>query len=86
LQGTAYEVHEAFCVVFRRGGPRYELPPLLQSGSWKTHLILIDVAPASKSGSRSTEAPIVLEESAFIEVIEGELGIAGAESSPPQPA
>ena len=52
LRGTPYEVNEAFYVVFRLGGPRYLLPETLPGEGWTTHLVLVDIADTSASGSR----------------------------------
>lgn len=60
LRGTPYDVHEAFYVVFRRGGPRYVLPPAVRGEGWTAHLLLIDIAPAEKPGSRGATRPYVI--------------------------
>ena len=72
LQGGPYAVNEAFVVVFRRGGPRYVLPQVLEAESYRVHLILIDVAPPTQSGSRQEEKPVALTAEEFF---------AGAEAS-----
>jgi len=36
LRGSQYEVEEAFCVVFRRSGPYYDLPHLLRTETYST--------------------------------------------------
>jgi len=60
LLGTPYAVTEAFCVVFRRGGPRYLLPDVLPGEGYRLHLVLVDIAPASESGRRQQRQPILL--------------------------
>jgi hypothetical protein len=62
LRGTPYEVHEAFYVVFRRGGPRFVLPPELRSEGATVFPVLIDIAEASKSGSRQKAQPVMIAE------------------------
>jgi hypothetical protein len=58
LRGTAYEVAEAFLVVFRRGGPRLVMPPTVRGEGTRIHLVLIDVALLQETGSRAREHPI----------------------------
>lgn len=58
LRGTPYEVDEAFYVVFRQGGPRYQLPETLLGEGWTTHVILVDIADTNVSGSRQ-RAPVI---------------------------
>jgi hypothetical protein len=59
LRGSRYQVHEAFYVVFRLGGLRVDFPKTVSCGDWTLYPILIDLAPASDSGSRA-KAPIVI--------------------------
>jgi hypothetical protein len=58
LRTDAYPVHEAFCVVFRRGGPRYELPEAVQAEGYRVYSTLIDIAPPNESGARQKHRPI----------------------------
>jgi hypothetical protein len=60
LQGTKYAVREVFYVVFRESGPRYVLPREVPGEGFITFPILIDIAPASESGSRQKYAPILI--------------------------
>jgi hypothetical protein len=62
LQTVAYSVHEAFCVVFRRGGPRYELPEAVQAEGYRVYFTLIDIAPPNESGARQKHRPIRITE------------------------
>jgi hypothetical protein len=58
LRGTPYEVTEAFLVIFRRGGPRYIFPNVINSEGYEIYIILIDIAPTSISGTRQKHRPI----------------------------
>jgi hypothetical protein len=60
LRGTPFEVHEAFYLVFRRGGPRYVFPRELHAEGATVYPVLVDIAPASESGSRQKQQPIEL--------------------------
>jgi hypothetical protein len=51
LQSTGSDVREAFYVIYRRGGPRYEFPRRLQHGERIVHVLLIDIAPIEERGS-----------------------------------
>ena len=62
LQSDAYPIHEAFCVVFRRGGPRYELPEWVQAEGYRVYFTLIDIAPPEESGARQKHLPIRITE------------------------
>jgi hypothetical protein len=70
LQGSAFAVEEAFVVVFRRGGPRYVLPPLLEAESYRIHLVLVDIAPPQESGARQQQRPVVLKAQEFFAAAE----------------
>jgi hypothetical protein len=59
LHGSRLQVHEAFYVVFRLGGRRVDLPNKVPCGDWTLYPLLIDLAPASESGSRARK-PIVI--------------------------
>ena len=58
LRGGPYAVDEAFCVVFRRGGPHYDLPALLQTETYRLHLLLVDLAPTTEAGRRQRDEPV----------------------------
>ncbi len=62
LQSDAYPIHEAFCVVFRREGPRYELPESVQAEGYRVYFTLIDIAPPEESGARQKHLPIRVTE------------------------
>ena len=53
LRGGPYAVDEAFCVVFRRDGPYYDLPAVLQTDTYRLHLVLVDLARPRKLGDGS---------------------------------
>jgi hypothetical protein len=65
LRGSQYEVEEAFCVVFRRSGPYYDLPHLLRTETYRLHLVLVDLAPAAEAGRRQREKPAVIAADEF---------------------
>jgi hypothetical protein len=46
------QIWDAFFVVFRLGGPLYQLPRYIGIGGLPVHLIVIDVAPSKEAGSR----------------------------------
>jgi hypothetical protein len=58
LRGGPYAVDEAFCVVFRRGGPYYDLPAVLQTETYRLHLVLVDLAPTTEAGRRQRDEPV----------------------------
>lgn len=66
MRGDPYGVHEAFVVVFRRGGPRYSLPEQLPGDGWTTHLVLVDITPVHESGSRARQQPVNLTVGDFL--------------------
>lgn len=57
MRGTPYAVDEVFYVVFRQGGPRYELPAQVQGEGYVVYPMLVDIAPTAESGSRNRERP-----------------------------
>jgi hypothetical protein len=69
LRGGQYEVDEAFCVVFRRSGPYYDLPVELRTHKYRVHLVLVDVAPADEAGTRQREKPSVIEPAEFFAAV-----------------
>jgi hypothetical protein len=81
LRGSQYDVDEAFCVVFRRKGPYYDLPNTLHTQSYRLHLVLVDLAPADETGRRQREKPSVIEAAEFF-AAEAELDHAGTVEGP----
>jgi hypothetical protein len=65
LRGSEYQVDEAFCVVFRRTGPYYDLPSELRTHHYRLHLVLVDLAPADEAGRRQKDKPAVIEAAEF---------------------
>jgi hypothetical protein len=65
LRGGPYAVDEAFCVVFRREGPYYDLPPVLQTETYRLHLVLVDLAPATEAGRRQRDKPVQIPAGEF---------------------
>jgi len=59
LRGTPHEVREAYLVVFRRKGPcvLFEEASVRVAGA-TLHVMLVDVAPNTESGSRQKEKPV----------------------------
>lgn len=65
LRGGHYAVDEAFCVVFRREGPYYDLPPVLQTETYRLHLVLVDLAPTTEAGRRQRDKPVQIPADEF---------------------
>jgi hypothetical protein len=61
IHGEPWRIHEAFLVVFRRGGRLIQLPEMVE-GKAGVHLypVLIDVIDPSRAGSRERDTPIVV--------------------------
>lgn len=74
LRGGPYAVDEAFCVVFRREGPYYDLPPMLQTETYRLHLVLVDLAPTTEAGRRQRDKPIQLPTDEFFETAQEDVG------------
>jgi hypothetical protein len=57
LHGTEFDVAEAFYVVYRRSGPRYTFrEPWVKHGDRTVHLLMIDLSPTNKRGSRAEQS------------------------------
>jgi hypothetical protein len=69
LRGGPYAVDEAFCVVFRREGPYYDLPSVLQAESYRVHLVLVDLAPTTEAGQRQHDRPVEIPASEFFAAV-----------------
>jgi hypothetical protein len=65
LRGGPYAVDEAFCVVFRRDGPYYDLPAVLQTETYRLHLVLVDLAPTTEAGRRQRDRPVQIPAEEF---------------------
>lgn len=65
LRGGPYAVDEAFCVVFRRDGPYYDLPAVLQTETYRLHLVLVDLAPTTEAGRRQRDKPVQIPADEF---------------------
>lgn len=65
LRGGPYAVDEAFCAVFRREGPYYDLPPVLQTATYRLHLVLVDLAPTTEAGRRQRDKPVQIPADEF---------------------
>jgi hypothetical protein len=65
LRGGPYAADEAFCVVFRRGGAYYDLPAVLQTETYRLHLVLIDLAPTTEAGRRQRAQPVQIPADEF---------------------
>jgi hypothetical protein len=62
LKGTPLEVSEAFFVVFRAGGPPYELPESVRYGDLTIFPVLVDIARPEESGSRAPQPRLITAE------------------------
>ncbi|HVA18943.1 MAG TPA: hypothetical protein VMU55_02070, partial [Solirubrobacteraceae bacterium] len=67
LQSDSYPVDEAFCVVFRRSGPRYLLPEFVDADGYRVYFTLVDIAPAELSGARQKHRPARITEQELLE-------------------
>ena len=56
LQSDTYPITEAFCVVFRLGGPRYALPEYVEAERYRVYFTLVDIAPTEESGARRSKS------------------------------
>lgn len=65
LRGGPYAVDEAFCVVFRREGPYYDLPSVLQTETYRLYLVLVDLAPTTEAGRRQRDKPVQIPADEF---------------------
>jgi hypothetical protein len=66
LRGGPYAVDEAFCVIFRRDGPYYDLPPVLQAETYRLHLVLVDLAPTNEAGGGQQPKPVQIAADEFL--------------------
>ena len=73
LRGGPYAVDEAFCVVFRREGPYYDLPPVLQTETYRLHLVLVDLAPTTETGRRQRDKPVQIPADEFFAAAPGDV-------------
>ena len=62
-------VHEGFYVVYRFGGPLYELPERIATNRFIINTILIDVGKSKESGRRQRQ-PIIISEKEIIRKFE----------------
>ena len=74
LRGGPYSVDEAFCVVFRRDGPYYDLPQVLQTETFRLHLVLVDLAPTTAAGRRQQHKPVEIPSDEFFAALPGDVG------------
>lgn len=75
LRGGANAVDEAVCVIFRRAGPYLDLPQVLRTETYRLHLVLVDLAPATEAGRRQPDEPVQIGADEF-------LATAAADSAP----
>lgn len=66
LRGGPDAVDEAFCVIFRRDGPYYDLPEVLQTETYRLHLVLVDLAPEDQAGHGERNAPVQIRADEFL--------------------
>jgi hypothetical protein len=74
LRGGPYAVDEAFCVVFRREGPYYDLPAVLQTETFRLHLVLVDLAPTTQAGRRQRDKPVQIPANEFFAAAPDDVG------------
>jgi hypothetical protein len=74
LRGGRYAVDEAFCMVFRRAGPYYDLPPVLQTETYRLYLVLVDLAPTTEAGRRQGNKPIQIPADEFFATAPDDVG------------
>lgn len=65
VRGTRQEVREAFYVVFRRGGPRYQFPDRVPNEGRLVYPVVINIAEMSESGVHAP-TPIRIHESELL--------------------
>ena len=69
LRGGPYAVDEAFCIIFRRKGPYYDLPEVLQTETYRLHLVLVDLAPPTRAGRRQRDKPVQVPADEFFAAV-----------------
>lgn len=74
LRGGPYAVDEAFCVVFRREGPYYDLPQVLQTETYRPHLVMVDLAPTREAGRRQQDKPVQIPADEFFATAPDDVG------------
>jgi hypothetical protein len=69
---SSYEAHrnisEAFYVIFRLGGPIYELPRIIRTNRFIIYPVLIDIGSSSESG-RKQPKPVIISEGEVLSII-----------------
>lgn len=53
IGSSPFDIQEAFYVVYRRGGPSYSFPPFVPHRNRKIYIVMVDIAPTSRRGSRA---------------------------------
>jgi hypothetical protein len=76
LRAGPYADDEAFCVVFRRDGPYYDLPQVLETEAYRLHLVLVDLAPTTEAGRRQRDKPIQIPADEFFNAGPSDVGAA----------
>jgi hypothetical protein len=74
LRGGPYAVDEAFCLVFRRGGPYYDLPQVLQTETYRLHLVMVDLASTTEAGRRQQDKPVQIPADEFFATAPDDVG------------
>jgi len=69
---SSYEAHknisEAFYVIFRLGGPIYELPRIIRTNRFTIYPVLIDLGLSSESGRRQPKPVIISKEEVLSDI------------------
>lgn len=66
LAGTPVALEEAFVVIFALDGPRIDLPDHVRVAGITIHLVVVDLVPWEKIGSRRREQPLRITEDDLI--------------------
>jgi hypothetical protein len=68
LAGTTHFVREAFYVVFREGGPLYQLPEEIRFTGLTIVPVVIDIGANDEAGSRQPRKVIPISDEEFLHV------------------
>jgi hypothetical protein len=67
IKGTAFDVREAFLVVYRRSGPIYHFPDRVEHEGRVVFPVLVNIAEMTESGARAPK-PILIEKADLMPV------------------
>jgi hypothetical protein len=66
IRNGPYPVDEAVCAIFRRGGRYYDLPAVVQTRTYRLHLVVVDLAPTHGAGSARGVGPVQIDAAEFL--------------------